>query len=82
MGDVDMVDVILVDAGMKKTDVIMALREVTTTEAIIELIDLGMAKRFTESTPCVVVPNVPSGVADRVKESLEKAGATVELKLA
>jgi len=76
----DFVDVVLVDAGRNKTGVILAIREVTTTETIVELVDLAMAKRLTDSTPCVVVPNVPFDVAERVKASLEKVGATVELQ--
>ena len=76
----DFVDVVLTDAGRNKTAVILAIREVTTTETILELVDLATAKRLTDSTPCVVVPNVPSEVGERVKASLEKAGAAVELK--
>lgn len=74
------VDVVLVQAGPKKTDVILALREITTTETILETIDLARAKRLTDTTPCVVAPNLPLEVGERVKARLEKAGATVELK--
>lgn len=74
------VDVVLVQAGSKKTDVIKALRDITGKEAAIKLMDLRTAMRFTETTPCVVVPNIPTEVGERVKASLEKAGATVELK--
>ena len=76
----EIVDVVLVDAGPNDTDVIRALREVTTTESILEMIDLQMARRRVDSTPCVVAPNVPLDVGERVKASLERAGATVELK--
>jgi ribosomal protein L7/L12 len=76
----EIVDVVLVDAGTKTTDVVLALREVTTREPVVELLDLQMAKRRVDSTPCVAVPNVPIEVGDRIKERLEKAGATVELK--
>jgi ribosomal protein L7/L12 len=76
----DFVDVVLTDAGRNKTAVILAIREVTTTETILVLVDLATAKRLTDSTPCVVVPNVPFDVGERVKASLEKAGAAVELK--
>jgi len=74
------VDVVLLQVGKKKTDVILALREVTAKETTIKIIDLAMAKQLTDATPCVVVPNVPLEVGDRVKVRLEKAGATVELK--
>jgi ribosomal protein L7/L12 len=76
----EIVDVVLVDAGKNTTDVVLALREVTTKEPVVELMDLQMAKRRVDSTPCVVVPNVPLDVGDRIKERLERAGATVELK--
>jgi ribosomal protein L7/L12 len=74
------VDVVLVQAGKKKTDVILALREITTRETVLEMIDLATAKRLTDATPCVVAPNVALEVGERVKARLEKAGATVELK--
>jgi ribosomal protein L7/L12 len=74
------VDVVLVQAGKKQINVIQALREVSSTENTIKLLDLATAKRLTDTTPCVVVPNVPSEVGERVKVRLEKAGATVELK--
>jgi ribosomal protein L7/L12 len=74
------VDVVLVQTGSKKTDVVHALRDITGKEPAIQLMDLRVALRFTENTPCVVVPNVPTDVGERVKTSLEKAGATVELK--
>jgi ribosomal protein L7/L12 len=74
------VDVVLVQAGPQKTDVILALREVTTREPTIEMLDLATAKRLTDSPPCVVVPNLSVEVGQRVKARLEKAGATVELK--
>jgi ribosomal protein L7/L12 len=76
----DFVDVVLTNAGRNKTAVILAIREVTTTETILGLVDLATAKRLTDSTPCVVVPNAPFDVGERVKASLEKAGAAVELK--
>jgi len=74
------VDVVLVQTGKKPINVIQALREVSSTEATIENIDLATAKRLTDATPSVVVPNVTSEVGERVKARLEKAGATVELK--
>jgi ribosomal protein L7/L12 len=74
------VDVVLVQAGKKKIDVVMALREITTKETVLEMLDLATAKRLTDTTPCVVAPNVALEVGERVKARLEKAGATVELK--
>jgi ribosomal protein L7/L12 len=76
----DFVDVVLVDSGSNKTGVIMALRQATSKETIVEVMDLGVAKRFVESPPCVVVPNVPTEVGQRLQAGIEKAGATVELK--
>ena len=76
----DFVDVVLVQTGSKKTQVILALREATTKETIVKMIDLAMAKQLTDSPPCVVVPNVPRAVGERIKAALERAGATVELK--
>ena len=79
-GKTGFVDVVLVQTGKKSIEVIQALREVSTKENTIKVIDLAMAKRLTDGEPCVVVPNVPSDVGERVKARLEKAGATVELK--
>jgi ribosomal protein L7/L12 len=76
----DFVDVVLLQSGNKKTDVILALREVTAQEASIKMIDLMMAKQLTDATPCIIAPNVALEVGERVKVRLEKAGATVELK--
>jgi ribosomal protein L7/L12 len=64
----------------KKTDVILALREVTTREPTIQMLDLATAKRLTDAPPCVVIPNLSLEVGERVKARLEKAGAIVELK--
>jgi ribosomal protein L7/L12 len=44
------------------------------------MVDLAMAKQLTDSPPCVVVPNVPVPAGERIKATLEAAGATVELK--
>jgi large subunit ribosomal protein L7/L12 len=74
------VDVVLLQAGKKKTDVILALREVTTKEPTIKLLDLAMAKQLTDAAPCIVVSHVTSEVGERVKAKLEKAGAVIELK--
>jgi ribosomal protein L7/L12 len=74
------VDVVLVQAGKKKIEVIKALREITTREPVLEMLDLATAKRLTDATPSVVAPNVPAEVGERVRARLERAGATVELK--
>jgi len=76
------VDVILVDAGKNKINVIQALREITTRENALEMLDLARAKHLVDTTPCVIAPNVISEIGERVKLLLEKAGATIELKAA
>lgn len=77
----EIVDVVLVDSGSDKTAVIRALRQVTiAVTAIAQVVDLATAKRFTDNAPCVVVPNVRADVGARVKENLEAAGASVELR--
>ncbi|MFN2275681.1 MAG: ribosomal protein L7/L12 [Anaerolineales bacterium] len=80
--DMSFVDVVLVDAGKYKIKVIQALREITTQEEVLEMLDLARAKQLVESTPCVVAPNVHSKVGARLKAMLEEAGATVHLKAA
>jgi large subunit ribosomal protein L7/L12 len=74
------VDVVLVQAGKDTINVIQALREITTRETVLEMLDLATAKRLVEATPCVAARNVALEVGERVKARLEKAGATVELK--
>jgi ribosomal protein L7/L12 len=44
--DTSFVDVILVDAGKDKIKVIQALREITTREQALEMLDLARAKQF------------------------------------
>jgi ribosomal protein L7/L12 len=80
--DMSFVDVVLVDAGKYKIKVIQALREITTQEQVLEMLDLARAKQLVESAPCVVAPNVHSEVGARLKAMLEEAGATVHLKAA
>jgi large subunit ribosomal protein L7/L12 len=77
---VEIVDVVLADAGIDKKKVIMALREVTGKEPTVKLMDLRQALRCVDNTPCVAVPNVPEDAGGRIKARLEQAGATVELK--
>lgn len=80
--DVMIVDVILLNAGKDHIKVIQALREISTREQVLEMLDLARAKQLVESAPCVVAANVNSELGDRVKSALEKAGAEVSLKTA
>jgi large subunit ribosomal protein L7/L12 len=66
-------DVSLEDFGDNKIKVIKAVRGVT---------DLGLkdAKEMVEGAPAVVKEQVDKETADEIKEALEEAGATVELK--
>jgi hypothetical protein len=72
---VDIVDVVLVDAGLKKTDVILAMREITCDERVVKLMDLREAKRRIDTAPCVAIPSVPRDAGERMKARLERAGA-------
>jgi len=65
--------VILKDIGEKKIEVIKAVRTVT---------DLGLkqAKDLVEAAPQVVKENVSKEEAATIKEKLEAAGASVEIK--
>jgi len=66
-------DVVITSAGDKKIKVIKAVREVT---------DLGLkdAKGLVDDAPSAVKEGVEKEEAEEVKEKLEEAGATVELK--
>lgn len=59
--------------GEKKIEVIKAVREVTT-------LGLKQAKDLVEAAPQVVKEGVPKEEAETVKQKLEAAGATVEIK--
>jgi large subunit ribosomal protein L7/L12 len=59
--------------GEKKIEVIKAVREVTT-------LGLKQAKDLVEAAPQVVKENVPKEEAATIKQKLEAAGATVEIK--
>jgi len=65
--------VILKDIGANKINVIKAVREVTT-------LGLKEAKELVESAPKPVKEGVTKDEAASVKEKLEAAGATAELK--
>jgi len=66
-------DVILTSFGDKKIQVIKAVREVT---------DLGLkeAKELVEGVPKAVKEKVSKEEAMKIKEKLEAAGASVEIK--
>jgi large subunit ribosomal protein L7/L12 len=71
--DEDNLTVTLANFGEKKIDVIKAVRAVT---------DLGLkeAKEFVESAPGVVKDGLNKEEANSIKEQLEAAGASVEVK--
>ena len=69
----DEFDVILKDAGAQKIQVIKVVRELTS-------LGLKEAKDLVESTPKPVLEKVTKEAADKAKEALEGAGATVTLK--
>jgi large subunit ribosomal protein L7/L12 len=69
----DEFDVILESVGEKKIQVIKAVRELTS-------LGLKEAKDLVESAPKPVVEKVNKEGADKAKETLEAAGATVTLK--
>ena len=66
-------DVVLTDAGDKKIGVIKEVRGLTS-------LGLKEAKDLVESAPKAVLEGVSKEDADKAKEALEGAGATVELK--
>ena len=70
----DEFDVVLEDAGDKKIQVIKVVREVVSG------LGLKEAKELVESAPKAVLEKVAKDAAEKAKESLEGAGATVSLK--
>jgi ribosomal protein L7/L12 len=74
------VDVVLVQTGGKRIDVIKALRDITCDEKSLKMLDLTSAMRLADNTPGVVAANVTEEVGQRVITRLEKVGAVVELK--
>ena len=66
-------DVILVDAGANKINVIKEVRGITG-------LGLKEAKDLVEGAPKPVKEGVNKDEADKIKAQLEKAGAKVELK--
>jgi large subunit ribosomal protein L7/L12 len=66
-------DVILMAAGDKKIQVIKEVRALTS-------LGLKEAKDLVDSAPKPVLEKVAKDAADKAKEQLEGAGATVEVK--
>ncbi|MFC1926265.1 50S ribosomal protein L7/L12 [Chloroflexota bacterium] len=66
-------NVILKDIGASKIGVIKAVREITA-------LGLKEAKELVESAPKSVKEGIPKAEAAAVKEKLEAAGATAEIK--
>lgn len=69
----DEFDVILASFGDKKINVIKEIRALTG-------LGLKEAKEFVESAPKAVKEGVPKAEAEEIKEKLEAAGATIEVK--
>jgi large subunit ribosomal protein L7/L12 len=69
----DEFDVILTAAGDKKIQVIKVVRELTS-------LGLKEAKELVDGAPKPVVEKVNKEAADKAKEALEGAGASVEVK--
>jgi large subunit ribosomal protein L7/L12 len=66
-------DVVLIDAGAKKINVIKAVRELTG-------LGLKEAKAAVEETPSNIKEGISKDDAEAAKAKLEEAGAKVELK--
>ena len=69
----DSFDVILEAAGDKKIQVIKVVRELTS-------LGLGEAKAVVDGAPKAVLEGANKETADKAKEALEGAGATVTVK--
>ena len=69
----DEFDVVLVAAGEKKIQVIKEVRALTS-------LGLKEAKDLVDGAPKPVLEKVDKAAAEKAKEQLEGAGATVELK--
>ena len=69
----DAFDVVLAGAGDKKIQVIKEVRALTN-------LGLKDAKELVDGAPNVVLEGASKDDAEKAKESLEAAGATVELK--
>ena len=69
----DEFEVVLEAAGDKKINVIKEVRALTS-------LGLKEAKDLVEAAPKTVLENAPKDAAEKAKEALEAAGATVTLK--
>ena len=69
----DEFDVVLEAAGEKKINVIKEVRSLTS-------LGLKEAKDLVESAPKAILEKVDKAAADKAKEALEAAGATVTVK--
>ena len=69
----DEFDVVLTGAGDKKIQVIKEVRSLTS-------LGLKEAKDLVDNAPKPVLEGVPKDEAEKAKEALEGAGASVELK--
>ncbi|MCL1826998.1 MAG: 50S ribosomal protein L7/L12 [Candidatus Cloacimonetes bacterium] len=67
-------NVVLVNDGGKKIQVIKVVRELNSS------LGLKEAKDLVDTAPKPVLENVDKAVAEDAKKKLEEAGATVELK--
>jgi large subunit ribosomal protein L7/L12 len=66
-------DVILVNDGGKKINVIKEVRAITA-------LGLGEAKALVEGAPKAIKEGIPKAEAEELRKRLEEAGATVEVK--
>lgn len=74
-GKVDAFDVILVQVGVKKINVIKIIRETSQS-------GLNEAKEMAENAPGTIKRNISKGEAEAIKEQLEAVGARVEIRAA
>ena len=66
-------DLVLINAGDKKVNVIKAVRGITG-------LGLKEAKEMVDGAPSTLKEAAPKAEAEEAKKALEEAGATVELK--
>jgi len=69
----DSFDVVLTSAGQKKIQVIKEVRSLTS-------LGLKEAKEMVDSAPKAIIEGASKDDAEKAKEALEAAGASVELK--
>ncbi len=66
-------DVVMTGFGDKKLDVVKVVKNITGST-------LMEAKKLVEAAPATIKEKAPKEEAEKIKEELEKAGASVELK--